>query len=427
MAKLAKSSKPSSPKATTGTSRKSKPDTSAPKDADHAEVVSETVSETVSDMKEDALNTSSPAAETKADALPELEPVDAETVAEADPDMPQDAAPEAAHEPEPAQTPPAASSNGGLFGSVLGGVIAGAIGFGASMLILPYGWRGQDDTGLTALQSTVTQQESALKAATADLEGSIATTKEALEGEIAALSETDTALSAGIDGLNTRLEELTQGDGTTKLPDDVQILLNAQKEEISKLQATVAGMAEDAKAQMEAASAQQQTAEQAEARVKARGAAQGIRLALLSGEPFADALDLLAPAVEVPAALAAVAENGAPTSADVSEAFPPAARAALSKAVRETAGDDTQSRIKLFFQDQLSARSLSPQEGDSADAVLSRAEAAVKVEDYRTALTEIEALPESAQAELAEWRAQAEARLGAVEAFTAVTDALNSN
>jgi len=42
--------------------------------------------------------------------------------------------------------------------------------------------------------------------------------------------------------------------------------------------------------------------------------------------------------------------------------------------------------LKLFFQDQLSARSLSPQEGDSADAVLSRAEAAVKAEDYQAAL-----------------------------------------
>ena len=357
----------------------------------------------------------------KADTLPEIEPSEDKEPVEQEPETPAEPEPETTE--EAAQPPAQAAASGGLFGSVLGGVIAGALGFGAAMLIFPDGWRTQDDSALMALESTVQEQSAAIEAASTSAEA----TKETLSTEIAALSEADVALSAGIDGLNTRLEELTQGDGTTKLPDDVQILLNAQKEEIAKLQATVAGMAEDAKAQMQAAAAQQETAEQAEARVKARGAAQQIRLALLSGEPFADALEVVAPAVEIPAGLAAVAEEGAPTSADVNDAFPAAARAALSKAVRETAGDDTQSRLKLFLQDQLSARSLSPQEGDSADAVLSRAEAAVKAEDYQAALTEIDTLPESAQAELADWRAQAEARLSAVDAFTAVTDALNNN
>ncbi len=369
----------------------------------------------------------------KASSFPEIEPIKGDAEPESTSELEQTQEPELTEEPKenpeaapaPVDAPPPAKS--GLFGSVLGGIIAAAIGFGAAMMFFPQGWKPQDNSALTELQNTVAAQGTAMEAATAETQASIAATQEALEGEIAALSETDTALTAGIDGLNTRLDELTQGDGSTKLPDDVQILLNAQKEEISQLQATVAGMADDAKAQMEAAAAQQETAEQAEARVKARGAAQEIRLALLSGEPFAEALDVVAPAVEVPAALAAVAADGAPTSAEVSGAFPAAARAALSQAVREEAGDDTQSRLKLFFQDQLNARSLSPQEGDSADAVLSRAEAAVKAEDYQTALNEIDALPETAQAALADWRAQAEARLGAVDAFTAVTDALNSN
>ena len=486
---MAKSSKRSSSKTPAGKSGKAKPDASTRDDVIDAEVVSETsamaddakaidakankalsenpegddviskassfpeiepvkgdvVPDTVSETSEMLPET--PASDdviSKASSFPEIEPVkgDAEPVktSELEETQEPEVAEEIAEEPKesseaapaPVDAPPPAKS--GLFGSVLGGIIAAAIGFGAAMMFFPQGWKPQDNSALTELQNTVAAQGTAMEAATAetqaniaDTQASIAATQEALEGEIAALSETDTALTAGIDGLNTRLDELTQGDGSTKLPDDVQILLNAQKEEISQLQATVAGMAEDAKAQMEAAAAQQETAEQAEARVKARGAAQEIRLALLSGEPFAEALDVVAPAVEVPAALAAVAADGAPTSAEVSGAFPAAARAALSQAVREEAGDDTQSRLKLFFQDQLNARSLSPQEGDSADAVLSRAEAAVKAEDYQTALNEIDALPETAQAALADWRAQAEARLGAVDAFTAVTDALNSN
>ncbi len=414
---MAKSTKASSPKTSAGTRGKSKANSPVTKDIVDAEVVPDKT-DTASDA---------PASETeivsKADTLPEIEPVDDDKTSEQEPETSEEAKTEPETPQETTQPPAPVAANGGLFGSVLGGVIAGALGFGAAMLIFPDGWRTQDDTALKALESTVEAQGSVIETTAAAIE----TTKEALASEIAALSEADTALGAGIDGVNTRLEELTQGDGTTKLPDDVQILLNAQKEEISKLQATVAGMVEDAKAQIDAAAAQQETAEQAEARVKARGAAQQIRLALLSGEPFAEALNEVAPAVDIPAALAAVAKDGVPTSADVSEAFPPAARAALSKAARETAGDDTQSRLKLFLQDQLSARSLSPQEGDSADAVLSRVEAAVRAEEYLTALTEIDALPDSAQAELAEWRAQAEKRLGALDAFTAVTDALNNN
>jgi len=422
MAKLAKSSKPSSPKTPAAKSGKAKPDAAALNDVVDAEVVSETAPETAAKPKDaDPKTPATDAGASKASSLPKIERVKGDAEPDPKPEAEQADTPTEKPKAAPASQPEPAK--GGLFGSVLGGVIAAGIGFGAAMMFFPQGWQAQDNTALTELQSTVAAQGDTA----AGIEADLAATKEALNGEIAGLAETDTALTAGLDGLNTRLDALTQGDGTTKLPDDVQILLNAQKEEIAALQATVAGMAEDAKAQMEAAAAQQETAEQAEARVKARGAAQEIRLALLSGEPFAEALDVVAPAVEVPAALSAVAADGAPTSAEVSGAFPAAARAALSKAARAQAGDDTQSRLKLFFQDQLSARSLSPQDGDSADAVLSRAEAAVKAEDYQTALNEITALPESAQAELADWRAQAEARLGAVDAFTAVTDALNSN
>jgi len=402
---LAKSSKRSSSGTSGGKKGAAKSDLSKVEDAIEAEVVSETtpdpepntapeeIDATTSDSKGDAEGGKA------ADKLPELEPLEETSTAEAEPETEAEPEPDNSDvtDPEPTQAPAQASSGGGIFGSVVGGMIAAAIAV-------------QD------LGATVAEQA-----------GVIDATKSTLEAEVAALTESDSALSAGVEGLANRLAELTQGDGTAKLPGDVQILLNAQKEEIAKLQATVSGMAQDAEERIAAANAQQETAEQAEARVKARGAAQEIRLALLSGEPFAEALDVVAPAVEVPEALTAVAAEGAPTSADVSGAFPAAARAALSKAVRETAGDDTQSRLKLFFQDQLSARSLSPQEGDSADAVLSRAEAAVKAEDYQAALDEIAALPESAQAELADWRAKAEARLGAVNAFTAVTDALNSN
>jgi len=211
--------------------------------------------------------------------------------AEAEPET--EAEPEPEHsdvtDPEPTQAPAKASSGGGIFGSVVGGMIAAAIGFGSAMMIFPQGWRVQDNSALTTLEGTVQDLGGTVQDLAGTVEsqaGLIDATKSTLEAEVAALTESDSALSAGVEGLANRLAELTQGDGTAKLPGDVQILLNAQKEEIAKLKATVTGMAQDAEERIAAANAQQETAEQAEARVKARGAAQEIRLALLSGEPF---------------------------------------------------------------------------------------------------------------------------------------------
>jgi hypothetical protein len=309
-------------------------------------------------------------------------------------------------------------------------VIAAAIGFVAAMLFFPNGWQEQSTEVLDALKADVTAQgeqiaaaQGAVDAASGEisaLQASTDSSVETLQQEIAARQEEVAALSA-------RLDSLTKSDGTTKLPDDVQILLNTQKEELDALRGEVAGLTENAKAQMEAAAAQQVSAEEAEARVKARGALQRVRLALVSGEPFADALPEISGAVEVPEGLQAVADTGAPTPAAIKAAFPDAAREALAQALRESAGSDTQSRLQLFFKDQLGARSLTPRDGDDADAVLSRAEAAVKADDFATALQEIDALPEAAKAQFDGWRESAEARIGAVTGYEAVSDALNEN
>ncbi len=359
-------------------------------------------------------------------------PVDTNATPEADEkaggDAPEDTpAGDEASSDAPEQKPSAymadPSQSSGLFPSVLGGVIAGAIGFGAAMLIFPDGWREKDDSVVTKLQDGLAAQEDNLSA----LAGQVTDLGDKFEADLSAVKDQVAERTGAVTELRDRLENLTKGDGSVALPEDVQLLLNAQKEQISALSADVAEMAANAKAQMEAALAQEETAEQAEARVKARGAMQTIRLALVSGDPFEDALVDVAPAVDVPDGLQAVAADGVPTAAELQSEFPAAARKALSVAVREEAGDDTQSRFQLFLKDQLGARSLTPQEGDSGDAILSRAEAAVKAEDLAVALNEIEALPEPALAELADWQAKAQARLAAVDGFEAVSDALNGN
>jgi len=339
-----------------------------------------------------------------------------------------------------------------MFGSIIGGVIAGGIGFGIAMLMFPEGWREKDDSLVTSLQEGLGEQVEKVTALTGqvgELDGKLGELGGRIEGELGSLKDTineglaerGTEIAAVAD----RLQRLTEGEGMVALPEDVQLLLNAQKERIAELSENVAGIAESAqdqinglseevagmaasaKAQMEAALAEQETAEQAEARVKARGALQAVRLALVSGEPFADAVGDISPATDVPEALSAVADDGVPTLSSLVGDYPALARSALSVAAREDKPESTGGALGSFFKDQLNARSLTPQEGDSADAVLSRVEAAVKAEDLETALTEIGSLADAPKAVFADWTARVEARLGAVNGYEAVSDALNGN
>jgi hypothetical protein len=71
------------------------------------------------------------------------------------------------------------------------------------------------------------------------------------------------------------------------------------------------------------------------------------------------------------------------------------------------------------------ARSVIPREGDDPDAVLSRAEAAVKGGDIDVALTELEALPEVAQEAMADWTAKARLRAEALGAAFGLAQDLN--
>lgn len=370
-------------------------------------------------------------------------------------DEPVEVAAEAGASPATEPVAPVAEKSGGVFGSVIGGVIAGGIGFGIAMLVFPEGWRTQDDTLVTQLQQGLGEQAEKL--------GAQAESLTALTGQVGDLGDLSTRLGDEIGGLKEtvtdglaqrteeisavadRLQRLTEGEGMIALPEDVQLLLNAQKErieglssevsgiaaaaqeQINGLSTEVAGMAASAKAQMDAALAEQETAEQAEARVKARGALQAVRLALVSGDPFAEALVDIAPATEVPAELEAVAAAGAPTVAALVGDYPSLARSALSLASQENTPETTGGRLGSFFADQFNARSLTPQEGDSANAILSRVEAAVKSEDLETALSEIEGLSEAPKAEFADWVTRVEARLGAVNGYEAVSDALNGN
>lgn len=355
-------------------------------------------------------------------------------------------------------TPPVAAAptkkSGGTFGSILGGLIAAAIGFLASMWFFPEGWKEKDDSVVTSLQDSVAGLTEGLETQTGKLQelaGQVSELGGSLDGVKGSLDQVTADLTSGltergseIAAVADRLQRLTEGEGMVALPDDVQLLLNAQKEQIEGLASDVtelassakdrmdalsdevAAMTEDAKQRSDEALAQQAEADRTEARVKARAALQAVELALTNGEAFDAALADIAPATDIPEDLTSNAA-GVATVAQLISDYPALARTALAAAGREDSGDSTGGRLAGFFKDQLGARSLTPQDGDSTDAVLSRAEAAIKAEDLTGALAEITALKDTPKEVFADWAARAEARQAAISGYQAVADALNEN
>ena len=201
-------------------------------------------------------------------------------------------------------------------------------------------------------------------------------------------------LADRVDGLAGRLDALPPVPELGDLPDRVAAL------------ETEIGALEDRTAQ-DAAEAEAAARADAEAR---------LRLAVEGGQPYAEELAALP---EAPAGLAANAETGVARADALAAAFPPLAREAL----RAARGDETLDGggIGSLAGRFLNARSLEPRAGDDPDAVLSRAEAALRQGEVATALDELEALPDSARAPLQDWLDRARAR---VETRAALNDFL---
>ena len=375
---------------------------------------------------------------------------------------------EAATPEEPAVTPPepqptiaapaAAPRRGpGFVPLVLGGVVAAGLGYGAAFMGFAPGAQEDTDTAetLATIQTSLDMQADTLTTlasrATA-LEGQIEAIPPAPEPvDLAPLSAEITALGARIDATGPQISGLTDriayletlplgegadgGDNSAAIAAAVaqlQAALQEQSATLAEQQAANAAMSEELSAAATAAEARIAAAEaRAEARVgsaTAQAALGQLRIAVATGAPFASALaDVTAGAeADVPDALSATAETGVPTLEELQSSFPAAARAALPIAIRETAGEGAMNRVTAFLQSQVGGRSLDPQEGDSPDAVLSRAEAALRDGDLSSVIAELGALPADAQAALADWTATAQTRIAALEAMDAFAAALDT-
>lgn len=360
----------------------------------------------------------------------------------------------APRKPEPAEPEKPAGrvveKRSGFLPALLGGVLAAILGFVAARAdlldrFLPDTLQATDPTEqIATLRDEVSAHDSAISDLRADLDGlsipdlaSLETQVSDLSARVDPLGERLDTVTAELDRIAGRIgpldERLTELEKQPMSQGVSESAIAAYERELETLQSSVA----DQRAEMEAlveqarrmetdARAKEDQAAAAAQMAANRTAVAQVRAALDSGRPYADQLQMLENnGISVPAPLSDAAQDGVATMAALQTDFPPAARNALA-AVRAQGPDGSRS-FGTFLQRQLGARSVAPREGNDPDAILSRAEAALTNGNLSRALDEIENLPDAAKPPLADWRAQAETRLEAIQAADDLAQSLNTN
>ncbi|ADO43754.1 COG4223 family protein [Ketogulonicigenium vulgare] len=348
-----------------------------------------------------------------------------------DPEIKQDEAvlpPAPARDPAPSDAPKpvdevAPKKASAAVPLVLAGVVAAALGYGAAYL------------GLGMQFSPLAQRMSAIEAdlaARPDPSAALDALRTAVEAQGAAQTDMQTALAdqiaAAIAPVAAQIEAFESRLNTAEAaPSGAPIDTSAFTAEIDALREQLA--AQGAQLQDFASARATEVAEATQTAVAAATAAASdaqqrliaatqdrLRAAIDSGAGFAAALaDLQAEGVAIPPALQNI--ETVPTLAQLQDDFPAAARAAL------VAERGSESGLMGFLQNRFNLRSVAPREGTDADAVLSRAGAAVATGDLTAALAEVASLPPGAQAAMAEWTGAAQARLDAEAAVAAISPA----
>jgi len=341
---------------------------------------------------------------------------------------------------EPAPAPQEPARRGGFLPLFLGGVIAAALGAGATIYALP-NLPPQLAAMLPLPESQSAQSEAALAAQDAKIEAltkELATLKAAtppapdLSGVQTALDEANAAARAlqdKVDALEGRVGTLeaqppivtggVEGGAAQTLQDQIDALkaavANAGASSVS--QEEIVAAAAEAKAKIAAAEEQaaqlRADSEAAAKRAMTQAIAARISAAFDSGLPIAAGLaDAEAAGITVPEVL----KGDIPTLAQLQSSFPEAARSALVVSRKAEAGETLTDKLGAFLMAQTGARSIEPKEGGDADSVLSRAQADVDAGNLKGVLAEIAALPEVGKVAMADWVAQAQARLDAAQA-----------
>jgi hypothetical protein len=240
--------------------------------------------------------------------------------------------------------------------------------------------------------------------------GDLRSQSEGVLSKVATLEENLGNLERKIDTINLTALPVEAGDLAAQ-----RALLVQQTEAFAAETARLQAAADAAEAQVERLS--DKVSQSETLALQSMGVLQ-LNSALETGIGFASAVELLQSAgIAVPDALNSFASSGVSTMSELLASFPSTARAAIQADEQNTDGKSVTSRFSSFLKSQVSARALEPTEGETASAVLSRAEALLRDGDLSAALAEISALSEDAKAAMETWLVPATGRQKATEGF----------
>lgn len=265
-----------------------------------------------------------------------------------------------------------------------------------------------------AAQAAFDAYEREIAALRAELEEQAAANEGLRQAAEAARAEADERLAALEQEMADRRAAMEQE--ATDQRAALEQEMAARQAELEERQAALQAEAEEVRA---SALSEAQEAELREALAK-------LDVALESGAAFEGVLTALPEGFAVPEALSAHAGSGVASLPALRASYPDLARDALDASIRATVADDATGRLVAFLRSQTGARSLAPREGDDPDAVLSRAEAALRNGELAAAVAELQALPEDGQAVMADWAARAQARLDVMAARESLSAALQA-
>jgi len=359
--------------------------------------------------------------------------------------------------PPPPAPPPIPVRRGvGVFGAfIIGLVTAAVIVLAGAVISLPFWpeqarvlWRGQAaippaPTPSLDLQAVRSAADIVANAAVETAKRELNARLDDLEKRLRALSATAAEKPAGSDpavaDLRSRLEALegrpaaAPSEATPSAEADKEMaMLRAEiatlRTALQALDQSVTGQREQTKALGDAVGAR--SAGEQKALVAARasaviGVAARLSAALDSGLPFTADLNLLAPLAqgdakltEVAAALQPYAQAGVASRAALAASFPAVAKAALAD---DLADDSFGQRVLGKIRSIISLRRVGDDvPGDSVEAKLARAEAALDAGDLAKAVDLVKSLPPQTNKATQAWLARAEAHLAANRAIDAL-------
>ena len=311
----------------------------------------------------------------------------------------------------------------GVVPLLVAGFICAGLGFGAAILSQPSNpiWPVHPD--VAKFRDETTGQITGIDTRLNALEGRLTDVDQRAVGNVfqSDLDELATGydqrfleIASQLENFDKRLAALEKSTIESAIPDE---LVTQYQDEVKRLKETLEAQRESLQKFM---SETAQTANEVAQRAKdtvARGILAQIRAAIEAGGPFDTAIKEFDEQVgqTLPNQLRSFAEEGVQTYQELRDSFAEAARSALNAARDELNESEGFTGIGNYLRKQFQARSVTPKTGDDADAVLSRAEQALREYDLNGALNELDALPDAARHQMQPWIDQERERQDALE------------